>query len=140
MGIRIVVRPEYGWRKVTFKIPDEIFERIANLGEKYGFRMDRILRIILLGGFIENEENADFTELEKEIEELERELYDLEGKWSPLKFRTYYIAMDNQNLAIQISGLIAENKRLRKMLGKEERDYSEIEELIHYYMGFDSRE
>ena len=138
--MKVVVRPKSGWRKVTFSIPDDVYEKIVSLGEKYGFRMDRVLRIILLGGFIENEENADFTELEKEIGRLERELYDLEGKWSPLKFRTYYIAMDNQNLAIQISGLIAENKRLRKMLGKEKRDYSEIEELIHYYMGFDSRE
>ncbi|WP_461863465.1 hypothetical protein [Thermococcus sp.] len=138
--MKIVVRPESGWRKVTFNIPDEVFERISELGERYGFRMDRVLRIILLGGFIEDEESGDFEELEKEIDSLERELYELEGKWSPLKFKTYYIAMDNQNLAIQISGLIAENKRLRKMLGKEDKDYSEIERLIHYYMGFESYE
>ncbi len=138
--MKIVVKPEVGWRKIVFKIPDDHFEKIKRFEEKYGFRLDKILRIIILRGFVDYRGDVNFQELEKEIESLERELYELEGKWSPLKFRTYYLAMDNQNLAIQISGLIAENKRLRKILGKPERDYSKIEELIHYYMGFDSRE
>ncbi len=138
--MKIVIKPEVGWKKVVFKIPDNQFGKIKKLGGKYGFRIDKLLRIILIGGFIDYQDNSNFQDLEREIESLERKLYELEGKWSPLKFRTYYLAMDDQNLAIQISGLIAENKRLRKILGKPERDYSKIEELIHYYMGFDSRE
>jgi hypothetical protein len=131
--MKITVRSRGTWRKVTFKIPDETFERIEKISKRYGFRTDETIRIILLYGYLEgnNESEETFKELEDEISKLERELYQLEGKWSPLKFTTYYLAMDNQNLAIQLSGMMAENKRLRKMLGKPGRDFSEIERLIH---------
>ncbi|NJF24836.1 hypothetical protein [Thermococcus sp. Bubb.Bath] len=140
--MKITLRSKGSWRKVTFKIPDETFERIEELSKRYGFRVDETLRIILLHGYIEKREESaeEFKELEEEISALERELYELEGKWSPLKFTTYYLAMDNQNLAIQLSGMIAENKRLRKMLGKPERDFSEIERLIHYYLSFEGKD
>ncbi|USS40715.1 hypothetical protein NF865_00285 [Thermococcus aggregans] len=52
-----------------------------------------------------------------------------------MKFISCGVAADNKNLAIQLSGLIAENRRLRKILGKEERDYTSIEKLIRYYLG-----
>ncbi|ASJ03091.1 hypothetical protein A3L09_07405 [Thermococcus profundus] len=140
--MKITVRPSRGWRKVVFKISDKTFERIERLSKRYGFRTDEALRIILLHGYVERGEGNEgvFRELEEEISELERELYELEGKWSPLKFKTYYLAMDNQNLAIQLSGMIAENRRLRKMLGKPERDFSEVEGLIHYYLSFGGKD
>jgi len=128
------VRPKRGWRKVVFNIDDETFRRIELIGHKYGFRMDEIIRILIKGDFLTKREEHDVEMLMEEIKRLERELYEIEGRWAPLKFSTFEIARDNQNLAIQLSGLIAENKRLRRMLNKEEKDYSDIEELIHYYM------
>ncbi len=134
--MKIVVRPERGWGKVTFDVPDETFEKIKRLAEEYKFRMDEVLRIILLHGYTEGAE-GDIEALEREIEDLERKLYRIEGEWSPLKFRAYYIAMDNQNLAIQLSGMMAENKRLRKQLGLPNRENPEVEEKIHYYLSFE---
>jgi len=140
--MKITVRPRRGWRKVTFKIPDETFERIKELSKRYGFRVDETLRIILLQEYLKDDNGNEeaLKKLEEEISKTEKELYHLEGKWSPLKFTTYYLAMDNQNIAIQLSGMIAENKRLRKMLGKPERDFSEIERLIHYYLSFEGKD
>ncbi|MDI3474561.1 MAG: hypothetical protein PWQ79_423 [Thermococcaceae archaeon] len=138
MKIRVKAKRRRG--KVTFNVPDEAFKRIEGLGKRYGFRIEEVLRIILLHGYIDGEKGeANFGTLEEEISELERALYELEGKWSPLKFKSYYLAMDNQNLAIQLSGMIAENKRLRKMLGKPERDFSDVEGLIHYYLSFKNK-
>ncbi|NJD99655.1 hypothetical protein E3E26_07650 [Thermococcus sp. LS1] len=141
--MKITVKPRRGWRRVTFRVPDETLERIEELCERYGFRLEEAIRIILLHGYVDDGVDADeeaFEKLEKEIDALEKELYELEGKWSPLKFRSYYIALDNQNLGIQLSGMIAENKRLRKVLGKEERNFSEVEKLIHYYMAFEGKD
>ncbi|NJE84264.1 hypothetical protein E3E23_00170 [Thermococcus sp. CX2] len=141
--MKITVKPRRGWRRITFRVQDETLERIEELCERYGFRLEEAIRIILLHGYVDDEVDADeeaFEKLEKEIDALEKELYELEGKWSPLKFRSYYIALDNQNLGIQLSGMIAENKRLREMLGKEERDFSEVEKLIHYYMAFGGKD
>ncbi len=134
--MKIVVRPERGWGKVTFNVPDETFEGIKRLAEEYRFRLDEVLRIILLHGYTEGAE-GDIGALEEEVEELERKLYRIEGDWSPLKFRAYYIAMDNQNLAIQLSGMLAENKRLRKQLGLPFERNPEVEEKIHYYLSFE---
>ncbi len=137
--MKITVRPKRGWRRVTFKIADETFEKIRELCERYDFRIEEAIRIILLHGYLDDDPEANeatFKRLKEEIARLDGELYELEGKWSPLKFRLYYIAMDNQNLAIQLSAMIAENKRLREQLGLPKRDYSEVEEKIHYYLNF----
>ena len=134
--MKIVVRARGSWRKVVFKIPDEVWERIEETCREHGFRIDEALRIILLDGYIDGEKPSeeDIKAVEERIKALEKELYELEGKWSPLRFKMYYSALDNQNLAIQVSGMIAENKRLRKILGLPERDFSKAEELIRYYM------
>ncbi|MCD6372578.1 MAG: hypothetical protein J7L37_03400 [Thermococcus sp.] len=137
--MKIRVRPKNGWRRITFKISDETFEKIRELCERYDFGVEEAIRIILLHGYLEDDPRANeetFERLREEISHLEKELYELEGKWSPLKFKTYYIALDNQNLAIQLSRMIAENKRLRKRLRLPMRDYSGIEEKIHYHLNF----
>ncbi len=138
--MKIKVRPKKGRRGITFKIPDDTFEKIGELCDRYGFRVEEAIRIILLHGYLEDDPRANeetFERLREEISQLKKELYELEGKWSPLKFKTYYIAIDNQNLAIQLSGMIAENKRLRERLGLPKRDYSEVEEKIRYYLNFE---
>lgn len=132
--MRIVVRPKRGWRKVIFNIDEEAFRRIELVGHKYGFRVDELIKILIKGDFLTKREEHDVEMLMNEIKRLEHELYKIEGSWAPLKFSSFGIARDNQNLVIQLSGLIAENKRLRRMLNRGERDYSDIEELIHYYM------
>lgn len=136
--MKIVVRPKVGWRKVTFQIEDETFNQIREICMRHGFRVEEGIKIILLGEFLDYDPGEDVEALRKEVKELEERLYNLEGKWSPLKFSSYGIALDNRNLAIQLSGMIAENKRLREMLGKEKKDYSEIEKLIHYYLSLES--
>ncbi len=141
--MEVVIRPESGWGKVTLKIRDDNWRKLKELAEIYRFRIDEIIRLIIDGEISGEEEEGrkeDIEKLEKEIEEMERRLYDLEGKWSPLKFKAYYVALDNQNLAIQLSGMIAENRRLRKQLGLPEKDFSKLEALMHYYMGFESLE
>jgi len=138
--MKIKVRPKRSRRGITFKIPDDTFEKIGELCDRYGFRVEEAIRIILLHGYLEDDPRANeetFERLREEISQLKKELYELEGKWSPLKFKTYYIAIDNQNLAIQLSGMIAENKRLRERLGLPKRDYGEVEEKIRYYLNFE---
>ncbi|NJE10447.1 hypothetical protein [Thermococcus sp. MAR1] len=141
--MKLTVRPKKGWRRVTFRILDETFEEIMELCERYDFRPEEAVRIILLHGYLDDDPEANetaFKRLKEEIARLDAELYELEGKWSPLKFRSYYIALDNQNLAIQLSAMIAENKRLRERLGLPKRDYSEVEKKIRYYLNFGGKE
>jgi len=139
--MKVLVRARGSWRKVSFKVPDDVWERIVETCERYGFRVDEALRIIPLDGYLDGPTPSDeeLEELGRRIDELEKELYELEGRWSPLRFKMYYSALDNENLAIQVSGLIAENKRLRRMLGLPERNYDEVERLVHYYLNFEKK-
>ena len=133
--MRVVLWARGKWRKVTFEIPEELWKKIEKITGEWGFLPEEALRIILLDGYLDEDvDEKELERLERAVEELEERLYSLEGRWSPLKFRTYYLALDNQNLAITLSGLIAENRRLRKILNLPERDFSRAEELIHYYM------
>lgn len=139
MTVSVTVRAGR-FKRLKIDFSDETFSQIQRLAKKYGFRTDEALKILLLGDFLdENVNEKGLEHLEARLEDLERELYELEGKWSPLKFKTYYLAMDNQNLAIQISAMIAQNKRLRERLGKPRPDYSKIESLIHYYLQFSGK-
>ncbi len=87
--MKITVRPKRGgWRRVTFRIPDETFEKIGGeLCERYGFRVDEALRIILLHGYLDDDppeaNETTFKKLQEDIGRLSAELYELEGKWSP---------------------------------------------------------
>ncbi|WP_342764388.1 hypothetical protein [Thermococcus sp. M36] len=126
-------------RKVSVEIPDAVFRRVEEIARKYGFRTEEAIKILLMGDFLRDTENVTdvkLRELEEKMDDLERKLYELEGKWSPLKFRTYYLAMDNQNLSIQLSAMIAQNRRLREKLGLPGRDYGEIVKKIRYYLNF----
>ncbi len=138
--MRIVLSTGGRWKKLRITVDRETLKRVKEMARKYGFRVDDAIKMLLRGDFIEDvpPEATDeaIEELKHKAEVLKKELYELEGKWSPLKFKTYYLAMDNQNLAIQLSAMIAHNKRLRKSLGMEERDYSGLEEKIHYYLNF----
>ncbi|WP_297487795.1 hypothetical protein [Thermococcus sp.] len=134
--MRIIVRSKRDRRKVVLKMPDESFRRLETLLSEYGFRLDALLLDLARTESIDVPAVSDgeLKSLSEEVSRLEEEVYKLEGKWSPLRFKTYYIVQDNRNLSIQLSGMIAENKRLRKTLGLEEKDWSEAEELIRYYL------
>ncbi len=134
--MRIIARSKRDRRKVVLKMPDESFRRLKALLSEYGFRLDALLLDLarVESTDVPAVSDGELKSLSEEVSRLEEEVYKLEGKWSPLRFKTYYIVQDNRNLSIQLSGMIAENKRLRKTLGLEEKDWSEVEELIRYYL------
>ncbi len=140
--MKVIISTGRRWKKLKLKIDDETFAHVEEIAKKYGFRIDDTIKMLLKGDFIDNvpPEVTDrkIEELKREVDSLKKELYGLEGKWSPLKFKTYYLAMDNQNLAIQLAAMIAQNKRLRRSLGMDEKEYRELEEKIHYYLNFGS--
>lgn len=141
--MKIVIKGEGRWKKISLELPPELESTLKKLAEEYGFTFEETLKILLKGDFLETEENVNRETIEQLLEKafaLEKELYELEGKWSPLKFKTYYLAMDNQNLAIQLAAMIAQNKRLREKAGLPPRDYSKVEKKIHYYLNFGKKE
>ncbi|ASJ16957.1 hypothetical protein A3L04_07655 [Thermococcus chitonophagus] len=120
------------WNKVSIDVPEKALKMI----EKSDFELIEVIKAIC-NGELENEFLNDNFE---KIEKLEKELFELEGRWSSIRFKAYQLALDNKNLAIQLSGMIAENARLRKMLGLEEGDYREAKELIKRYLVFSGTE
>jgi len=74
--MEVVVRGRGRWRRVHFNVPDELWEKIEEISRKNGFRVEEVLRIILLDGYLEEEVNEEeLSRLEEEITELEKKLY-----------------------------------------------------------------
>ncbi|CAB49652.1 hypothetical protein [Pyrococcus abyssi] len=128
--------------KVTFRksrfarITVEIPTNAVEVCEELGFSLEEVLKKLFLEGNFDFEIHSEeeVMQLEMKIRDTERKLYELEGSWSSLKFKLFQVYSDNRNLAIQISGLVSENKRLRKFLNLPSRDFRDVEELIRYYL------
>ncbi|RLF91001.1 hypothetical protein DRN82_02745 [Thermococci archaeon] len=99
--------------------------KILKMIEESEFKLIEVVKAICNGEPENKLSNDNFGKIER----LEKELFELEGKWSSIRFKSYQLALDNKNLAIQLSGMIAENAGLRKMLGLKEGDYREAKNL-----------
>ncbi|AEC50927.1 hypothetical protein PNA2_0009 [Pyrococcus sp. NA2] len=119
------------WSKIVIDIPDHFIDAC----KRFNFDPIEVMKQLFKEGITLEEVSMDEIKLmEKQIKELEEKLYELEGKWSSLRFRAYQLSLDNRNLAIQVSGLIAENRRLREIMNLPQRDFEEIEKLLRYYL------
>nr|WP_206204968.1 MULTISPECIES: hypothetical protein [unclassified Thermococcus] len=126
------IRPERGFGKIEIEINEDLRKKIKSLSEKYRVSEEYILRIILTGEF--KTSRGDVEKLENEIKELEKRVYDLEKKWAPLRYKAYGVSEDNKILAIELSGLLAENTQLKRFLRKKTEPNFELRKLIEYYI------
>lgn len=130
--MRLKIKPERGFGKIEIEINEDLWRRIKGLGERYGVSEGHILRIILTGEFRIPEGNVE--KLENEVKELEKKVYELEKKWAPLRYKAYGVSEDNKILAIELSGLLAENTQLKRFLRKKAKPNFELRKLIEYYI------
>ncbi|WP_457752859.1 hypothetical protein [Thermococcus sp.] len=130
--MRLKIKPERGFGKIEVEINEDLWKKIKDLGEKYKVSEDCILRIMLTGEF--RTPNEDVHNLEKEVQELEKKVYELEKKWAPLRYKAYGVSEDNKILAIELSGLLAENTQLKRFLRKKVEPNFELRKLIEYYI------
>lgn len=126
------IKPERGLGKIEVEINEDLWKKIRDLGEKYKASEDYILRIILTGEF--KTPKGDIEKLENEVKELEKKVYELEKKWAPLRYKAYGVSEDNKILAIELSGLLAENTQLKRFLRKKIKPNFELRKLIEYYI------
>ena len=130
--MRLKIKPERGFGKIEVEINEDLWKKIKDLGEKYKVSEEHILRIILTEDF--KTPNGDVQNLEREVQELEKKVYELEKKWAPLRYKAYGVSEDNKILAIELSGLLAENIQLRRFLRKKVKPNFELRKLIEYYI------
>ncbi|AHF80489.1 hypothetical protein [Thermococcus paralvinellae] len=130
--MRLKIKPERGLGKIEVEINEDLWKKIRDLGEKYKASEDYILRIILTGEF--KTPKGDIEKLENEVKELEKKVYELEKKWAPLRYKAYGVSEDNKILAIELSGLLAENTQLKRFLRKKIKPNFELRKLIEYYI------
>lgn len=125
------IKPEKGLGKIEIELPKGVEKRIQELSERYGVDMERIIRIIISGEFKEPE---NFEEIEEEIKNLKSKAAELERIWAPLRYRAYGLSEDNKILAIELSGLLAENIQLKRFLRKKIKQDLELRKKIEYYL------
>jgi len=130
--VRLKVKPEKGFGKIEVEIDDDLWETIKRMGEKYGRSPEHILKIILEGKF--REPCDEYESLKGKIQELEKEVWELEKKWAPLRYKAYGVGEDNKILAIELSGLMAENSQLKRFLRKKAKQDLELRKLVSYYI------
>ncbi|NJF24986.1 hypothetical protein [Thermococcus sp. Bubb.Bath] len=130
--MKLIIKPEKGFGKIEVELSAEVWSEIEGLSERYGVRPERVIEIALSGEF--KEPKGDLEELEKKVMELEKKVWELEKEYASLRFKAYGLSEDNKILAIELSGLIAENNQLRRFLRLPLRRDPELRKLISYYM------
>ena len=121
-------------RKRKFAVRSETLSIVKRLAMEYGLSEEDIIRMA-----IKNEEvpqSGDLNEIKKlkdDIDKLNKRMFVLEGEWSAMKYKAHTLAMDNKTLAVVLTGLLSQNKTLRRQLGLK-REYDELRELTDYYL------
>ena len=130
--MKLTIKPEKGFGKIELELDDELAGEIERLSERYGVPVERVIEIALTGEF--REPAGDLEELEERIRELERKVWKLEREYAPLRYKAYGLSEDNKVLAIELSGLIAENNQLKRFLRIKPERNLELRKLISYYL------
>ncbi|RLF78512.1 hypothetical protein DRN34_01915 [Thermococci archaeon] len=130
--MKLIIRPKRGFGKIEVELSNELAEKIKNLSKRYNVSEKKVLEIILSGSFKEPE--TDTETLENAVRELEKKVGRLEKEWAPLRYKAYGVSEDNKILAIELSGLLAENSQLKRFLRKKIERNPELRELIQYYL------
>ena len=130
--MKLIIRPKRGFGKIEVELSNELAEKIKNLSKRYNVSEKKVLEIVLSGSFKEPE--TDTETLENAVRELEKKVGRLEKEWAPLRYKAYGVSEDNKILAIELSGLLAENSQLKRFLRKKIERNPELRELIQYYL------
>ena len=130
--MKLKIRPENGLGKIEVELDDALWKKIEELAERYGVSPERIIEIALTGEFKEPEEELE--ELEERAKKLEREVWRVEMEYAPLRYKAYGLSEDNKVLAIELSGLMAENNQLRRFLRLPLNRKAKLRKLISYYL------
>jgi DNA repair ATPase RecN len=129
--MKLTIKPDRGFGKVEVEL-GELSAEIGKLAERYGVPPERIMELALTGEF--RESRGELEQLEKKAEELEKKVWRLEKEYAPLRYKAYGLSEDNKILAIELSGLIAENNQLRRFLRLPPNRNIELRKLISYYL------
>ncbi|WP_456422733.1 hypothetical protein [Thermococcus sp.] len=130
--MKLIIKPNKGFGKIEVELDESLWKKIEELAERYGVSPERIIEIALIGEFKEPE--GELEELEEKAKKLEREVWRLEMEYAPLRYKAYGLSEDNKVLAIELSGLIAENNQLRRLLRLPLNRNIELRKLISYYL------
>ena len=130
--MKLIIKPNKGFGKIEVEIDEELWGEIERLSERYGVSVERVIEIALIGEFKEPKGNLE--ELDGKVRELEEKTWELEKEYAPLRFKAYGLSEDNKVLAIELSGLIAENSQLKRFLRMKPERNVELRKLISYYL------
>ncbi len=130
--MRLIIKPNKGFGKIEAEINEELWREIEHLSEKYGVLAERVIEIALTGEF--REPMGNLEKLGEKVKELEERTWELEKEYAPLRFKTYGLSEDNKILAIELSGLLAENSGLKRFLRMKPERNVELRKLISYYL------
>jgi len=130
--MKLIIKPEKGFGKIEVELDEDLVGEIMGMSERYGVSPEKIIEIALTGEF--KESSGELEELERKVGELEERTWGLEKEYAPLRFKAYGISEDNKILAIELSGLIAENNQLKRFLGLKPKRNLELRKLISYYL------
>ena len=130
--MRLTIKPDKGFGKIEVEISEELWREIERLGERYGVSPERVIEIALAGEF--KESRGELEEMEEKVKKLEERTWELEKEYAPLRYKAYGLSEDNKVLAIELSGLMAENNGLRRFLRLPLKRAPELRKLISYYI------
>jgi DNA repair ATPase RecN len=130
--MKLTIKPEKGIWKVEIELSEEVWGEIKKLSERYRVPPEKVIEIALTGEFREPE--GELEELERKVKELEEKVWEMEKEYAPIRFKAYGLSEDNKILAIELTGLIAENNQLRRFLKLPLRRDPDLRKLISYYM------
>lgn len=94
--------------KITARFEGRTWQQVVDFARRMGYTDMKELIPILLSYGVSDEVGAD-------IERRRPELYALGGKYAAMRFQAYQLFNDNRALAMALSTMLPENRRLRRL-------------------------
>ncbi len=132
---------KYGFTKRIFPIYEKNEKLLDEIMYMSGLNLENVLEMALNGRSENKRDDPEVLALRDEIEKLQKEMFILETEWSSLRYRLFTEIDECKKMAIALSGLISENRKLRKLLGmKKEPEIENIWKTVEKYLFFRASE
>ena len=121
------------FKRKKFKVYSNNVEDLEEISNRFNIPIEKLLNELIVGSDINTKTNHSVEDLRNEINRLLIEMFFVESKWAGMRYRAYLYIKENKSFAITLAGVLAKNKNMRNLMGKN-RDHQNMWEIVDKYL------